>query len=49
METVISSVETAPVKFTSSALAELHRLQASLELSDDQYLRIGVKVEVVRG
>jgi iron-sulfur cluster assembly protein len=43
METVISSVETAPVKFTSSALAELHRLQASLELSDDQYLRIGVK------
>jgi iron-sulfur cluster assembly protein len=43
METVISSVETAPVKFTSSALVELHRLQASLELSDDQYLRIGVK------
>ena len=43
METVISPVETAPVKFTPSALAELHRLQSSLELSEDQYLRIGVK------
>ncbi|MBM3438479.1 MAG: iron-sulfur cluster assembly accessory protein [Bacteroidetes bacterium] len=43
METATPTVETAPVTFTTSALEELHRLQANLELSEDSYLRIGVK------
>lgn len=43
METTTPSVETAPVSFTPSAMEELHRLQSSLVLSDDSYLRIGVK------
>ena len=43
METATPSVETAPVTFTTSAMEELHRLQANLELAEDAYLRIGVK------
>jgi len=43
METATPSVETAPVTFTKSAMDELHRLQANLALSEDAFLRIGVK------
>jgi iron-sulfur cluster assembly protein len=43
MENVTSPAATAPVAFTESAMAELHRLQSSLALSEESYLRIGVK------
>lgn len=33
----------APVSFTESAIEELARLKGSLDLAEDQYLRIGVK------
>jgi Fe-S cluster assembly iron-binding protein IscA len=31
------------IRFTDSALEELSRLKSTLELAEDQYLRIGVK------
>lgn len=43
MENATSTVETAPVTFTPTAMEELHRLQSSLELSEESFLRIGVK------
>lgn len=43
METFAPSVHNAPVTFTTSAMEELHRLQSSLDLADDSFLRIGVK------
>lgn len=44
MEVITTDKETeAPVVFTDSALEELQRLQETLELGSDQYLRIGVK------
>lgn len=43
METIALNIETLPVTFTESAMSELHRLQLSLELSEESFLRIGVK------
>lgn len=40
---VLEDIKQAPVTFTQSALEELHRLKSQLNLSEDQYLRIGVK------
>jgi iron-sulfur cluster assembly protein len=40
-ETIISNPP--PVNFTENALAELHKLRASLNVAENQYLRIGVK------
>ncbi len=40
---VLEDIKQVPVTFTQSALEELHRLKSQLNLSEDQYLRIGVK------
>ena len=40
METLEKSI---PVKFTKSALEELHNIQSNLKPEDGKYLRIGVK------
>jgi iron-sulfur cluster assembly protein len=40
---VLETVKSAPVKFSKDALAELQRLQETLDLEDGQFLRIGVK------
>ncbi len=41
MET--TTLQKAPLGFTPAALEELKRLQASLQITDGQFLRIGVK------
>ncbi|MSP57519.1 MAG: iron-sulfur cluster assembly accessory protein [Flavobacteriales bacterium] len=43
MENKATIIETVPVVFTQSAISELQRLQSSLSLVDESYLRIGVK------
>jgi iron-sulfur cluster assembly protein len=39
----VTDKQAPPVQFTEGALIELHRLRESLTLSEDQFLRIGVK------
>lgn len=43
METIDKVINTSPVSFTQGALAELHRLINTLNITGDQGLRIGVK------
>jgi iron-sulfur cluster assembly protein len=39
----LEAVSTAPVKFTPTALEELHRIYDNLEVKEDAVLRVGVK------
>ena len=39
----VNDLQTAPLQFTQSAVEEIHKLKASLEVGEDHFLRIGVK------